>query len=55
MNEPGEYPPEETIAFCAHLIWEHEGCPEGRDKIHWSHAEEQLMACNAHDQWVFPE
>jgi hypothetical protein len=51
----GTNPSEAAIAFCAHLIWEHEGKPVGRHKIHWSHAKEQLSACNAHEHWVFPE
>jgi len=55
MNNPDTTPPEATIAFCAHLIWEHEGKPEGREKIHWNHAVGQLSACNAHEQWIFPE
>ncbi|MCG3149913.1 MAG: hypothetical protein PCFJNLEI_03380 [Verrucomicrobiae bacterium] len=32
----------EQIATYAYLIWEHEGRPHGRDRIHWREAEEQL-------------
>jgi hypothetical protein len=47
-------PSMEDISSCANLIWESEGRPEGRDKIHWFEAEEQLMTCHAHDHWMFP-
>jgi len=51
MNESEESPSPENIALCAYLIWEQEGRPEGQDNIHWSNAENQLMACNAHEKW----
>ena len=54
MNDPEQIqgPSEEEIAECAYLIWEHEGRPEGRAEIHWSHAADQLIACYAHEKWV---
>ena len=45
-------PSEEEIEICAYLIWEQEGQPEGRDKVHWEQAEEQLIAAYAHDRWT---
>lgn len=56
MNEPGENirPSENHIAFCAHLIWEHEGRPEGQAKFHWRKAENQLLASYVHHQWYQP-
>jgi hypothetical protein len=45
-------PTQEEIAICAYLIWKHEKCPEGLDKVHWDQAEEQLIVCHAHDQWT---
>ncbi len=42
----------EEIAICAYLIWEHEGRPEGLDKVHWDQAETQLIVCHAHDKWM---
>lgn len=46
-------PTHEEIAECAYLIWEKEGCPEGRDMDHWCQAELQLAAIHtlgiAHD------
>jgi hypothetical protein len=48
FNEPA---PEE-IAYCAYLIWEKEGCPEGREREHWLQAETQLLATRAHEQWT---
>lgn len=37
-------PSREHIAICAYLIWEGEGCPDGRDLMHWLEAEMQLSA-----------
>ena len=45
-------PTGDEIALCAYLIWEKEGCPEGREKEHWLQAETQLLACRAHDGWT---
>ena len=42
---------DEDITMHAYLIWEHEGCPEGRDKAHWNQAEEQLCDRIALDLW----
>jgi hypothetical protein len=47
-----QIPSMEDISFCARLIWEREGQPEGRDKIHWGEAEDQLMSCHAQDHWM---
>jgi hypothetical protein len=47
-----QIPSANEIAVCAYLIWEHEGCPEGLDKVHWYQAEEQMIVCQAHDQWT---
>jgi len=54
MKEPNQQPSEEEIASCAYLIWEQEGRPEGLEQVHWSNAEDQLMACHAHEQWCPP-
>ena len=45
-------PSEPEIATCAYMIWEHEGRPQGREKIHWAQARAQLIACHEHDQWL---
>ena len=45
-------PSEQEIANYAYLIWEQEGRPEGREKLHWEHARAQLIACREHDQWL---
>jgi hypothetical protein len=39
----GAGPTPEEITSCAHLIWEQEGRPGGRDLDHWLHAEAQLQ------------
>lgn len=54
MNETGKNPSEEETAICAYLIWEQEGKPDGQHHTHWSNAQTQLMACNAHDAWCPP-
>jgi len=36
-------PTREEITQRAHLIWEQEGRPEGRDSEHWLKAEAQLQ------------
>jgi hypothetical protein len=46
---------EQEIAICAYLIWEHEGRPKNLDKVHWDQAEEQLIVCHAHDEWIATE
>ena len=53
MNDSGEMPNAKDIEFCANLIWENEGRPEGQEKSHWSQAEDQLTLCQAHDRWMF--
>ena len=55
MDDKNQLPTEEEIASCAYLIWEQEGQPDGFHQIHWSNAENQLMACNAHEQWSQPD
>ena len=57
MNEPAQkrMPSEEEIAICAFLIWEHEGRPEGLDKVYWDQAEKQLIVCHVHDHWMAME
>jgi len=50
MNDHGGNPSDEEIASCAYLIWEQEGKPEGQHHVHWSNAENKLMACHAHDE-----
>ena len=42
-------PTPEQIAICAYLIWEKEGCPQGRDAAHWLQAEKQLHADCLHE------
>jgi hypothetical protein len=46
MHKPGELegPVKNEIEHFAYLIWEEEGRPEGRDKIHWIEAEDQWIA-----------
>lgn len=39
-----ELPSSEEIAAAAHLIWDQEGRPNGRDLQHWLEAEAQLLA-----------
>jgi len=46
-------PSEDEITICAYLIWQHEGQPEGRDKVHWHKAEMQLPVSHAHDRELF--
>jgi len=43
-DAPKEAPSREEIAICAYNIWEKEGRPEGRDRMHWFQAEDQLKA-----------
>lgn len=42
-EKPG-FPSSEEIAAAAHLIWEQEGRPNGRDLQHWLESEAQLLA-----------
>jgi hypothetical protein len=35
-------PSHEQIALAAYYLWQHEGCPQGRDAEHWHRAIEQL-------------
>lgn len=46
---PAKLPSREHIAICAYLIWEREGCPDGRDLGHWLEAEMQISASCIHD------
>ena len=39
-----QQPDEDHIRRRAYQIWQQEGCPEGRDHIHWQMAAEQLAA-----------
>ncbi len=48
-DKPAELSREE-IARCAFLIFERDGCPEGRDLEHWYQAEAQLRAMAAHNE-----
>ena len=43
-------PSEEQLALCAYFIWLSEGCPDGRDREHWTQAEEQLLRCCQYDR-----
>jgi len=43
-QEPASPSQQEQIATLSYLIWESEGCPEGRDAEHWAQAEAQLSA-----------
>ena len=43
-------PTAEEIALCAYGIWEKEGRPTGREKVHWQQAEAQLHAAFLHEQ-----
>ena len=45
-------PTVDEIAFCAYLIWEKEGRPEGREREHWHQAHTQLLATRAHEKWT---
>jgi hypothetical protein len=47
-NQPSPEPSPAEIAFCAYLIWEQEGCPDGRAAEHWQQAEAQLRATRQH-------
>ena len=40
---------EERVRERAHQIWEEEGCPEGRDKEHWSRACRELGVSEKND------
>lgn len=40
------------IAACAYLIWQSEGCPNGREEAHWLEAEAQLRADLAADAGI---
>jgi hypothetical protein len=42
-------PTHEEIAFCAYLIWEREGRPQGCEEAHWLQAEMQLQADRKQD------
>ena len=46
MNKPGEFqgPVKEEIENLAYMIWDEEGRPEGREKIHWIEAEDRWIA-----------
>lgn len=46
---PAQLPSRERIAICAYIIWEREGCPDGRDIAHWLEAEMQLAVSCIHD------
>ena len=39
--------PEERVRARAHEIWLREGCPEGRDLVHWRQAEAEIAAESA--------
>ncbi len=39
--------PEEHIAVAAYFIWKEEGCPDGRDLVHWGMAIENLKRARA--------
>ncbi len=42
QKTPSSEHPDEEIAVVAYLIWEREGCPDGRDLDHWLEAKKQL-------------
>jgi hypothetical protein len=42
-------PTHEEITFCAYLIWEREGRPQGCEVAHWLQAEMQLQAVRKQD------
>jgi len=46
MHKPGELqgPVKEEIENLAYQIWQQEGRPEGREKMHWIEAEDQWIA-----------
>lgn len=46
-QEKAVEPTPEEIAAHAYVIWEHEGCPDGRDTDHWLQAEAQLRGSQA--------
>jgi hypothetical protein len=49
MEMPGFVEPtDEEIALAAYRLWLQEGCPQGRDKLHWQRAREQLRATQQH-------
>jgi hypothetical protein len=52
QENDGIHPTNAEIAFCAYLIWEKEGKPEGRQREYWLQAETQLMATRAHEKWT---
>ncbi len=41
-KQPASPPHEEQVATLAYLIWQSEGCPDGRDEEHWHQAKDQL-------------
>ena len=44
-SQPEAEPTHEEIAAAAYSLWQHTGCPEGRDVEHWLAAEAQLRQC----------
>jgi hypothetical protein len=42
MNEQEEREREERIRLKAYQLWEEEGCPDGREDIHWDRATELI-------------
>jgi len=46
MYMPGEDqgPVKQEIANLAYLLWEQDGRPEGREKIHWIEAEDEWIS-----------
>ncbi len=48
-EEKLSFPSNEEIAAAAHLIWEKEGRPNGRDLQDWLEAEAQLLADRQHE------
>ncbi len=38
-QEPASPSQQEQIGTLSYLVWESEGCPEGRDAEHWREAE----------------
>ena len=45
-------PTHQQIAVCAYLIWEKEGCRQGRDLAHWLQAQYQLQAAYLHEKFL---
>ena len=35
--------PQDEVAVAAYFIWQHEGCPHGKDQQHWDFAIQQLL------------